>query len=184
MRNYREATQIHIKVLLQCQVYIYSTSTANNTHKNKNSVIAFFLRSWPPSPQSGWKKQIKLLTLNCEVYIWLFLQSSKIGSFIFAPLPLCNCTIWTSFDTLHLTLWVELHHFKKLLFVTCQMEYFCQESKRGPKCIQRNWMKKMVYLIKKVKPRYRNKMCAGNNSSNRESNKDTGTDKINYKNWT
>lgn len=41
---------------------------------------------------------------------------------------------------------------------------------------------KMVYLIKKVKPRYRNKMCAGNNSSNRESNKDTGTDKINYKN--
>lgn len=41
---------------------------------------------------------------------------------------------------------------------------------------------KIVYLIKKVKPRYRNKICAGNNSSNRESNKDTGNDKINYKN--
>lgn len=52
MRNYREATQIHIKVLLQCQVYIYSTSTANNTHKNKNSVIAFFFSEVDPPPPS------------------------------------------------------------------------------------------------------------------------------------
>lgn len=98
MRNYREATQIHIKVLLQCQVYIYSTSTANNTHKNKNSVIAFiFFSEVDPLPPVWLKKQIKLLNRNCDGYIWLFLQSSKIGSFIFTPLPLCSCTIWTSF---------------------------------------------------------------------------------------